>query len=159
MKKSAVIELMALICRAGCAALDLAVLHEAVIMVHHKVAFNLLEGIEDDTYENQKRCSAEELGEVLADAKESREGGKDSHNAEENRSGESDARHNRVEILSGLLTGLYTGDEAIVALHVFSHLGGTHCDGSVEVSEGYNEHEVDKIIPKAIDIREGCIES
>ena len=144
MKKSAVIELMALICRASCAALDLAILHETVIMVHHKVAFNLLEGIEDNTYEESRSDVPPKNWAKFWLMPESREGGKDSHNAEEDRSGKSDARHNRVEILSGLLAGLYTGDEAIVALHVFSHLGGTHCDGGVEVGEGYNEHEVDK---------------
>ena len=53
---------------AGCAALDLAVLHQAVIVVHHQVALDLLESIENDADENQQRGAAEELGEVLADA-------------------------------------------------------------------------------------------
>ena len=83
MKKSAVIELTALICRTGSTAFDLAIFHEAVVVVHHQVTFNLLEGVENNTDENQKGSTTEELREVLADAEEARERRKDGHDAKE----------------------------------------------------------------------------
>ena len=120
-------------------------------MVHHEVAFDLLQGIEHNADKNEQRCSSEELCEVLADAEETRKGGEDGYDAEEKRTGQSDARHDGVEILGGLLSGLHTWDESVVALHVLGHLGGTHGDGCIEVGEGNNEDEVDKVVPESVD--------
>ena len=61
-----------LIGTAGGAAFDFAVLHQPVVMVHHQVRLNLLQGIENHTHHNQQRCAAEELGEVLAYAEATR---------------------------------------------------------------------------------------
>ena len=54
-------------------------------------------------------------------------------------------------------TGLHTGDEAVVALHVLCHLGGTHGDCCVKIGEGYDEDEVGDVVGPAVDVGE-CLE-
>ena len=60
---------------AGGAAFDFAFFHQAVIVVHHQVAFNLCERVEHNANKDQQRCAAEELGEVLAHAEQAGESG------------------------------------------------------------------------------------
>lgn len=38
---------------------------ETIIVTHHKVALYLLQGVNNNTYENQKGCSSKELREAL----------------------------------------------------------------------------------------------
>ena len=138
------------ICTACGAALDLAFFHQAVIMVHHQVRLNLLQGIKHDTHHNQQRSAAKELREILADAEETRKCGEYSNDTEENRSWQSDTGHNRIKIFSSLFAWLDTGNEAVVTLHFFSHLSGAHGNGRVEIGESHNQDEVNEVVQKPL---------
>lgn len=92
-------------------------------MTHHQMTFDLLQGIQYHTHQNQQGGSSEELGELGADTGNLCEGGHDGHNSEEYRTGQRDTRHNGVDVCSRFLTGLYAGNEAVVALHVIRPSG------------------------------------
>lgn len=64
-------------------ALDLSFLHEAIVVVHHKMRLDLLERVEYHTYHDEQRSAAEELCEVLRDAKRTGESRQNGHDTEE----------------------------------------------------------------------------
>ena len=59
----------------------------------HEISLNLTHEIHCHDHNDQQRCTAEELGEVLADAEAARECGQDGNDAEEQRPGQGDAAH------------------------------------------------------------------
>ena len=71
------------VCAAGGTSLDLAFLHQAVVVVHLEMCLNLLQGIEHDTHHDEEGCAAEKLCEILRDTEEAGEGGQDGHYAQE----------------------------------------------------------------------------
>ena len=115
-------------------------------MTHEQVAFNLLQGIQHHTHHNQEGGAAEELSELLVHAEQTHDGGKDSHNTQENRTGQGDAGHDLVDILRSLLAGFHTGDETVVLLQILRNLLRVDGDCRVEVGEGNNHQEEDDIV-------------
>ena len=135
------------------AALDTTSLGETIVVVHQEVALDLLQGVKDDAHKNQQRGAAIEVGESRGDVHQrSHDGRHDGHEAEEDGTGQGDARHDRVEILSRLLTRLHTGDETSVLLDVFGHLVGVHRHSRVEIREGDDHEEEHQIVPETVDV-------
>lgn len=56
-------------------------------MTHQQVAFDLLQGIEDYTHENEQRGAAIELSELRVDTKQTDDSRQDGNNSQEERAG------------------------------------------------------------------------
>ena len=108
-------------------------------MAHHQMAFDLLQSIQHYTYQDEQRRSAEELCELGTHTANLGKGRHDGHDSQEDRTRQRDSRHDRVEVVGGLLTGFHTGDEAVVAFHILGHLRGLHGDCRIEVGEDYDQ--------------------
>ncbi len=57
--------------------------------------------------------------------------------------GKRDSRHDGVKIVYCRLAGLDARDEAVVTLHILSHLGWTNRNRGVEICERHDHDEVD----------------
>ena len=108
-------------------------------MAHEQVAFNLLEGVQDYAHKDQQRSAAEEAGELVVHTQHIGQCRHTCDHSQENGTREGYLGHNAVQVFGRLLTGLYTGDEATVLLHIFGHHRGIHGNGGVEVCE--DDHE------------------
>ena len=135
--------------RRACTTLDTARLHESVVVVHQKVAFNLLERVQDYAYHNQQRGAAVELSELIVDMAEDREHRQDCNERQEYRAWQSNTRHYVVEELHGLFSWLHSRDVSAALLHFVCHLLRAECDSRVEVREYDHEQSESEIIPKA----------
>ena len=71
-------------CRiSGCSAFDSAIFHQTVIVAHEQVSFHNAEGVKHNAYDDEQRCTAEELSEAAVQAKHVCYGGQYCHDAQE----------------------------------------------------------------------------
>jgi len=136
------------------AALDAAGLGETVVVAHQEVALDLLEGVEDDTDEDEQGGTTIELGKLGVDTEEADNGRQDSHDGEEDGAGKGNLGEDALKVFGCLLAGLDTGDESTVLLHVLSHLVGVNGNGGVEVGEHDHKDEEHQVVPEAVVVGE-----
>ena len=125
-------------------------------MAHKQVALDLLKGIQYHANHNQKAGTTEELREAHADTKEASKSRQDSDDSQEDGTGKRDTGHNRIDILSRLLTGFYTGDKTIIQFQIFCHLNRINDNSSLEIGESDDEDSEDEVIPKSVVIAESA---
>ena len=119
---------------------------KAIVASHLNVTLYLLERVEHNTDQNQKRCATKELCKALTNAKHACKGGQDGNQRDEQRTGQQDTRHYGVEIIGRRFAGFNTGNETVVALHIFGHLNGIERDCRVEIGECDDKHNQNYIV-------------
>ena len=110
---------------------------------------DLLQGIEHYAYKDKQRGSSVELGELVVYPEHHGKCREYRHDSQENGSGQGDTRHYCIEVVGCFLSGLHSGDESAVLLHLLSHHGGVHGYSCVEVSEGHYEEGEDEVVPES----------
>ena len=123
-------------------------------MTHQQIPLNLLESIQDHADGDQQRGAAIEGSELVVDSEEHSAGRHNGDEAKENRAGPGYTGHNFIDVLSRLLAGLDSRDEAAVLLHFFSHHSRIDGDGSIEEGEHDDQDEEHDIVPYARIARE-----
>ena len=99
------------------------------------MTLNLLQCVKHYTNENQKRSTSEEMRKLLLNIQHTRESRHTGNDSQEYGSGEGDARHDFVQIVSRILSGANSGDKTIITLYVLCHLTGVHRNGRIEIGK------------------------
>ena len=81
-------------------------IQHSIVVAHRHVAVDLLNGIQHDTYQDEQRCSSEELCKTLLDPNQAGEGGEDGNQGDEERPGKREVGHDIVDIVGRVLTRL-----------------------------------------------------
>ena len=115
----------------------------------------MLQRIKHYTHKDEQRSSPKELSKPCANTKQLSKSRKNSNNGKEECPREGNSIHDRVNIVTSLLTRLYPGDKTIIALEVFCHLRWVNSDCSIEVGKEQDQDGKRKVVPEACVIRKG----
>ena len=118
------------------------------------MALNLLQRIDHHTHKDEQRRTTEELGKCLLHIEQTSQRRHHGDEGDEERTGQRDTRHDGVDIVCGVLSGLDAGNETIVALHVFCHLCRVHRDGGLEIREEDDEDDIDDVVQQAAVVKQ-----
>ena len=100
----------------------------------------LLQRVQYNSHKDEQGGAAEELGELLLYPEKACKSGHDGDEGNEQGTGQSDARHDGVNIVCSGFARLYSRNEAVVALHVLGHLHGVEGDSCLEIGECHNQN-------------------
>ena len=119
---------------------------EALVVAHHQLAVDLLDGLEGDAHGDEDRDAEEAellaaggVTEGLADG----EGRDQGDGGDEERAGEGDPGEDLRQVALGLVAGADAGDEAALLADLVGLLVRVELDGRVEVGEEDDQDAVD----------------
>src|SRR5690606_29534807 len=116
---------------------------------HQQVTFNLLQGIQDNTYHDQQRSSAIKLCEVLSYSGIHGERRKYGDDHQEQRSRQCDPRQYGIQKFGGLLAWLHTRNKTAIPFQVICDIICIDRDRSIKEGEDqYHGSEQQAVLPR-----------
>ena len=115
-------------------------------MSHKQVTLDLLQSVENDTHQNQKRRATKELGKLLLHIEQACESRHTSNQSKYERARQCDMIHDAVNEVSSILARTNTRNETVVTLHVLSHLSRIQRNGRIEICEKNNQDCKDNVV-------------
>ena len=115
-------------------------------MARQQLAFDLLERIQDDPYQDQEAGSTEEDSEAAIDPEEAYECRHDRDEAQEDISRECHPGSHGIDVFCGGLSRFDTRDESILALEVFRIRLWVDHECRIDIREHDDEQEVDHVV-------------
>lgn len=116
-------------------------------MASDQVRFDLLNGIESHTDDDEERGTTEvERNAILRDQKV----GKDANGRDIESAAKGDPREDKVDVLGRLLSGADSRDIPTGFFDIVSDVDGIKGDGGVEVTKEDDQEDIDKVVKQAV---------